>query len=356
MDLLILDDNFEPIDIIDTYESVIWKEKYLGYSDFEYYGFVNDDVLQSMQKNYYIETENSDKCMVIEVIEITTDVEHGNHLTVSGRSLESILERRIVWNQTILHGSLQSGIQRLLNENIISPTIIDRRITNFIFETSTDPAITSLTVDAQFTGDNLYDAIVSLCESNNIGFKITLTDDKKFKFKLYSGADRSYDQVNNPYVIFSPKFENIMNSNYISSNKTLKTVSLVAGEGEGSDRKTTIVNSKYGAGSGLYRRELYTDARDISSTTSSEPVSETEYLLLLAQRGSEKLAENDSFDLFEGEVETTQLFKYGEDFFMGDIIQISNEYGMETKSRVTEIVTSIDATGISVLPTFSSVE
>lgn len=65
----------------------------------------------------------------------------------------------------------------------------------------------------------------------NVGFRIKLSDDNKFVFKLYAGADRSYDQFTNPYVIFSPKFENVINTNYLESKKTLKTVTLVAGEG-----------------------------------------------------------------------------------------------------------------------------
>ncbi len=55
---------------------------------------------------------------------------------------------------------------------------------------------------------------------------------KQFVFELYAGFDRSYDQTENPYVIFSPKFENIINSNYIESKASLKTVTLVGGEGE----------------------------------------------------------------------------------------------------------------------------
>lgn len=116
-------------------------------------------------------------------------------------------------------------------------------------------------LEAQYTGDNLYDVIQKICEEQGIGFKITLNDEKQFVFELYAGSDRSYDQTENPYVIFSPKFENIINSNYIESKASLKTVTLVGGEGEGADRRYTTV----GGGSGLNRRELFTDARDISS-------------------------------------------------------------------------------------------
>ena len=184
-------------------------------------------------------------------LQITSDTEDGNHVTVTGRSLESILDRRIVWGQKLLSGNLQNGIKTLLNENVISPSDSNRKIPNFIFKESIDPAITKLKLEAQYTGDNLYDVIQKICEEQGIGFKITLNDKKQFVFELYAGFDRSYDQTENPYVIFSPKFENIINSNYIESKASLKTVTLVGGEGEGAGRRYTTV----GGGSGLNRRE-----------------------------------------------------------------------------------------------------
>ena len=125
---------------------------------------------------------------------------------VTGRSLESILERRIIWGQRVFNGNLQNGIQTMLNECIISPSIANRKISNFVFVPSTDPKITRLKIDNQYTGDCLYDVIKGLCEENNIGFKIVLTDENKFAFSLYAGVDRSYEQTENPYVVFSPNF------------------------------------------------------------------------------------------------------------------------------------------------------
>ena len=68
------------------------------------------------------------------------------------------------------------------------------------------------------------------------------------------------------------------------------------------------------------------------------------------------LAENVSITSFEGETETTIMFQYGKDFFNGDIVQIANEYGHETKARILEIVRSEDKDGYSVYPTFKTIE
>lgn len=355
MNLLVLDTNLETIAVADTYESFIWTDRYYEYGDFEIYTPMTNDILSYIKQDYYLQSRDSEHVMIIEKLLVSSDTEDGNHITVTGRSLESILDRRIIWGQKILRGNFQNGIQSLLNDAVIAPSDNARRISNFIFEASTDPAITSLTIDAQYTGDNLYDVISKLCEERGIGFKITLNDNKQFVFKLYAGTDRSYDQTAVPYVIFSPKFDNIINSNYIESKASLKTVTLIGGEGEGSARRYTTV----GGGNGLNRREIFTDARDISSdVTDSEgnmaTLPDAEYIAQLQQRGNEKLAENVAVTSFEGQVETTTIFRFGEDFFNGDIVQIANEYGHETKARILEVVFSEDKEGFSVFPTFST--
>lgn len=355
MEFLVLDENLQTSSVLDTYESILWVDRYNQCGDFELYTSMNDTILSKIKSDYYIWSKDSEHTMIVEDIKINTDAEDGNELIIVGRSLESILERRIIWNQTILSGNFQNGVKTLLDENIISPSDESRKIENFIFVESEDTAITELTIDAQFTGDNLYEAICSLCVSKNIGFKVTLTNDLKFAFELYAGIDRSYDQIENPHVVFSPSFENIVNSNYLESKKTLKTVTLVAGEGEGSERKTVSVTVDDGAGSGMNRRELYTDARDISSTTEDGELSTTEYNSQLEQRGKEKLAENIITKSFEGEMDTMSIFKYGEDFYMGDIVQIVNEFGIEGKVRVIEMIISQDESGIDSYPTFETV-
>lgn len=351
MELLVLNTSFESIAVLDTYESLIWTDRYNAYGDFEMFFAMNESFLTFLKEDNYLWLKDSEHTMIIEDIKINADTEEGNHLVVTGRSLESILERRIIWGQRIFKGNLQNAIQTMLNECIISPAIADRKIPNFRFVASTDPKITSLKIDNQYTGDDLYTVVKGLCEENNIGFKIVLTDDNWFEFSLYAGVDRSYDQTENPYVVFSPNFENIINSNYFSSKASYRNVTLVAGEGEGASRKTTVV----GSGTGLGRRELFTDARDISSDTEDGTLSDAEYYAQLRTRGLKNLADYTVTTAFEGEVEVTRLFKYGEDFYIGDIVQIANEYGNEGSAYISELIISRSEEGFSVYPTFKTI-
>lgn len=335
----------------DSYESAIWTDRYSEYGDFEIYTSVNVTHVNLLQQDRILWIEDSEHQMIIEDVQIESDVETGNHLKVTGRSLESILTRRIVWVQTELSGNLQNGVRRLLNDSIINPSLEYRRIDNFVFNESEDPEITELTFEGQFTGDEVYDAIKKICDSVGIGFKITLNNENLFVFELYKGEDRSYSQESNPYVVFSPNFDNIVDSNYINSNSSLKNVTLVAGEGEGLSRRALVVGDE--KISGLKRRELFTDARDISSsTTSGGTLSTSQYNALLEQRGKEKLLENKNVRVFDGQVDTTRMYQYGIDFFMGDITQLENEYGMESRVRVTEYIYCTDQSGSNNYPTF----
>lgn len=353
MDLTVLNKDFIAVMIFDSFESIIWTDRYFEAGDFEIYIPASKDLLNTIKKGYYLINNESEHAMVIESFEINTDSENGNKLIIRGRSLESILDRRIVWNQTIIEGGLQAGIKKLITESIINPTIVDRKIDNFIFADSDDERITNLTVDsAQYTGETIYDVINDLCVQNNIGFKVVFDDYYNFVFSLYSGEDRSYDQDLNPYVIFSQKFENINNSDYMETEQSYKTVTLVAGEGEGSARKTAVV----GTGNGLERREIYTDARDISSSINGGTLTASQYTAQLEQRGKEVLKNYIINKVFDGQIDTNVLFKYGEDFFIGDLILIADSYENEFKARITEIIHSQSNAGYEVYPSFEIID
>lgn len=348
VELVILDQNLIAVDVIDQYESLIWTDRYYEAGDFEIYTAASIKNLQKYQEDYYIISDETEHGMIIESNEIDCDLETGNHLIVSGRSFESMLERRIVWEQTTVSGSLPEAVRKLLNDNVINPKISQRKISNFLFEDPPeDSPLYQITVSAEYTGDTVYSAIQALCQSVECGFEVILNNKNEFVFRLYQGTDRSYEQDLNPYVIFSPSFDNIVTSDYIESKKEYYNIALVAGEGEGAARTTTVVGDQ--EATGMLRRELYVDARDINSQ-------EGNYIPNLQQRGEEKLAEHKIDKTFEGEVDAIRIYKYRENFFMGDLVQLESEYGHNSRARVLEFVYSDDRDGIKTYPTFEVLE
>ena len=182
-------------------------------------------------------------------------------------------------------------------------------------------------------------------------------NDYSMIFEIYTGVDRTYDQDENPYIIFSPDYDNIINTDYYDSLDGYKNVTLVLGEGEGTERVRLIIGGTDDNGdyiSPLDRRELYTDARDLQSDDYEGD--KEAYALAMKQRGLEDLYECTRQVTYDGQVEAERTFVYGVDFIMGDLIEIKNEFGIEGKARVIEFIMNEDSNGRSFYPTFDSVE
>ena len=351
MELRVLGPSLEPIHIIDEFESLIWTERYFESGDFELYTPYNSDIFRILSKDTYVWLDDARSLMIVEDREITTDIETGIHMKIVGRSLTTILNRRIVWNRAVLSGDFQKGIRDLLNDNAITPTDPARVIPGLIFQATTDPEITPLAVDAQYVGDNLYDVILSLCSEQNVGFKITPTEAGELIFSLYMGVNRSYNQTVNSYVTFSPEFDNFLHSEYKESTTNFRNVALVGGEGVDAAQIFSVV----GTSEGLNRREVYVDAKDITSAPAVEtdPVmTPEEYIAQLQHRGEEELSKYFESTSITGEADTTANFKYGVDYIKGDILQLENEFGMTFSAQVTEMIFSQDPSKKTAVPTF----
>lgn len=443
VNIYVMDKEFQTVGVIDVYESLLWTDRFYTYGDFELYTAFDPKIVDICKQDYFMYINESPHLMVIESINVESDVEKGNNLKITGRSLESMIDRRIVWEQIVIPNKkpFHTFVKEMLEDNIIDPWPYngnrnnkrrntsqqkisdDRKIENFYYVDTTDPAIIGLTlVETYYFGENLYDLFTTLFEDNfnkTIGYKILLDENNRFRFELYTGVDRSYEQGDGyvktqdtvkcaqktyyekvsegvyvltsdtkfkkkkkyyekveilPFVVFSPQFDNVVNSNYLDSIQDMKNVALVAepeptqtpegGGGEEGEvpegalvagdevhlpRETLIV----GKGHGIDRRELFSDASDLQKADFED---DDDYKIALQDRGKDDLHEHKRVTSYEGEVEASRQFVYNKDFFMGDIVQMSNEYGMGGKARVVEWVLSIDKDGITSYPTFDAVQ
>lgn len=102
---------------------------------------------------------------------------------------------------------------------------------------------------------------------------------------------------------------------------------------------------------GLYRRELFVDARDLQSQSESggEALTPEEYAGVLTTRGLEKLAENQLVRSFSAQVRTQDAtYQYGRDFFLGDKITVTDErLGITVDARVMAAQYAIGSEGES---------
>lgn len=341
MEISILNTDFETVVIIDFYKSLIWTKRYYTPGDFELYIPANTDILPYLKQDYYVMRDDDDTVMIIEKIEIQTDVENGDYYIITGQSLESILSRRIVWAQTQLSGNVVSEIYKVLNSNIGSGALSYRKLSNFICAT---PALAvTETLEMQTTGDDLQSLVTEIAQQYGLGWRIRLNGNNQFVFEMYKG-----DKVD---AYFSPEFDNLITSDYVSDKTNYKNAAKIFGEGEGKARTAVAIGQNM---TGLSRRELFVDARDISSNEGE--ISTTAYNAQLVARGREKLQECVSTRAFSGSVEPSMTFKYKTDYNLGDIVGIENQYGVTAEPRIIEIIENWDDTGHKVVPTFEEWE
>ena len=215
------------IDIIEDYYSLIWTERYSDVGDFELELPIEYALDPSIVFGNFLYIGVSDKLMVIEDIKPSFGEEKTN-LLIRGRSAESLLGQRVLLNPVNVEGIAEATIYTLVDENIVNPDDSKRSINAF---KDTFPSVsTTVEFEEQLEMQNLYNAVKTICKNTNLGFKISLEDDRKLAFSVYEGEDRSYDQSINTYVIFSDDFDNVISSSFYESEKDKINIVLVATE------------------------------------------------------------------------------------------------------------------------------
>lgn len=436
IELFVLNGDLERIGIVDSYTSLIWANRYNDDGDCELYVEANTNTLNLLRKGYYLVRDDDDMVCRIKKIELTTDIENGNYLTITGYDVKDVLGQRIIWSQMNVDGNVEDYIRELIMNSLVNPTLSARQIRNDSGKANFflgDKQNFTEVISEQVTYKSLREKIQELCKKYGWGYKV-ITDIGNFYFLLYKGTDRSDS------VIFSPQFENLISTKYEEDSSNLANVALVGGEGEGSERARNVS----GYAEGLNRNEIFVDAKDISRTITwgdlvemypttdqggkghidesalgaavyrmdaidiaivddnqltelqvnypngqiitkggnqyyqvydvviadlpskalTESMNDNDDIILrdlvysvyLLNRGYEKLAEYGTLTSFEGTVAPNITFVYKQDYFLGDIVTVENEFGISTEARIVEVVEVSDENGYSVEPKFEYLE
>lgn len=338
-------------DVVDTYESCIWNMQFYGRDDFELVVPATQKNINALQKGFLlvrdtdVSADEFRNVMRIEGIQLSFDVERGWLLTLTGAGLKNILSQRIVWGQTNLSGSVEKGIRQVVTENAINPSDSSRKIPNLAMESEngyTD------TFEAQLLGENIAEWIEETCKAYGMGWEIYIKDGQ-YIFTLKKGTDRTADQSENIPVVFSPEYDNLITSDYAYDLGEFKNAALVGGEGEGSNQRAATI----GTAAGLDRYETYIDGGSVSSN--GEIITLDTYLKMLKDYGQEQLNQTYAVEKTEGTVIPNGMYELNRDYFLGDMVQIKNEF-IEASTRIIEIIYSEDENGWALTPTFSSWE
>lgn len=359
MEGYILDSQYRNIKTFEDFNSFIWTERARRYGDFKLIVNSTPANRKLFQQGTRLACDESYRVMIIETTEDKLDEEGKALLTVTGRSLERVLQDRIahgvlddttttpkwtitddpkaiaeyMYNYICVLGSLDAG-------DIIS----DVAEGSSLFPTDTiAPPVDVVTVE--FEPITLYDAESQLCDIYSMGFRFVRDPaTAELYFDVYTGCDRTTSQTDLPAVIFSPDLENLQNITQFNTIALEKNVAYVFSPvgyeivyGEGVDP----------AVDGFQRRVLLVNATDITDTDA--PTASAKMI----QRGKDELAKNRPYIGFDGELSQNSAYVYGRDYNLNDLVEMRTQDGVINHMQVTEQIFVSDEQGERSYPTLS---
>lgn len=370
MELYVFNRDLELKGILDTFTSLRWIRRYHKTGEFELHCALDSNTLELLQRENIIYKKDDVEAGYIETRQLKIDNTGREYLEIKGKFLTNYPYRRISWDRVNFNGKTEELMRKLVSDNCINPTNINRKISNLIlgeFKNYTED------IKYQNSFGNVLDQLENISNTSYLGYRNILDiKSKKIIFDIYKGVDRTVNNGTIAPCIFSRDFENILEQEYTDSLNNYKNTTLIAGAGEGSARKITSIEE----GQGLDRFEMYVDARDIMDTeekkkivtetdeecnvTEHEETEEVEipwerYEPLLLQRGREKLSECYEIQTFDSKVNVLGNNVYKKDYDLGDIVTVvDKKWGIRIDTRITEIEEIYEEKGVDVNVVFGN--
>ena len=346
--------------ICDSFSSLLWDIEYYQCGSFEVYIAANPQNIDIFQTGRIVGRDDDNEHFgIIESVKIETDAENGDYLTVTGRFLMCLLERRIIYPTCSFtkQTSYSDIVRSVVSQNALRSD--NRRIPGLFLGTVIG-ACWDKTATLQVSYDNLMDWIYTVCEKigGTVNIRLAKSSGEKYKMvlDLSEGIDKSIEQKENPHIIFSDAYSNLLSFSYAEDQSIQRNFAYILGKGEGEERKRTV----YFDGdepSFLMRYEVYADAKDMADEQQengeTKPIPEDEYIELLKERGKEKIVLPLTASELQIAVQSMQ-FQYNTDYFVGDYVTVEHQrFGLiQPKIQLIGMIESFDQNGRNLTPTF----
>lgn len=317
---------------VDDFTSFIFNRKWFTYSNFQLVVEEFDkDLFQ--EGNYIVVNNDPYRSGQITKVNITDDT-----VTIKGFGIGFWFNDRITYpidnkDTFYMNDYAENIMYELTKFNAIDSNITNRNFQNLIVN-STQGRGEKIAFETRYKV--LSDELETISKSSRLGWNIKFDyKNKRFVFESLVGIDRTVNQADVPPMIFSRRYDNVLELEYTKDVSEYKNCAIVAGQGEGSNREIVIVNDNL---SGQDRKELFVDARDIEDGSN------------LADRGKSKLAENTIIESFEATIDTES---YRVEWDLGDFVTIlDDEIGVISDIQIVEIREIYEEGILTIEPTF----
>ncbi len=295
------------IGFLSNFTSLIWDESYSGAGDFQLVTPKTAHSIPLLTVGNFVGVPFSDTLMLIQSTE-----DKDGELWAYGCEAKCLLASRVYVGTIRTTGNIETALRN---------AVITSRPYDFL--TLAPERGLPAQINSQRTYPTIFDLSKVWCDSAGYGFR--LIHDKtahKLMYDVYAGVERTG-------IKFAENYGNLSNLTRLISETTYKTVAYVGGGGEGDDR--VFVTAGDDTLTGLARREMYVDARDLQQ---EEGQTAEEYQELLVARGLETLEENNRNVEISFEISSAD---FGKTFFLGDTITcVLSEYGIAMTVRIAE--------------------
>ena len=336
MEIRVYDADLNFKGISENQTSFTWTRKFYESGEFRLYLPLTEDNLRIYQLGNIVTYRGANEAGVIEDITLRNTAKERVIIAI-GRFLTSYMDRRLVRPTLNFSGKVEVAMRQMLSDAVAIPKVELGTLNGFDEE-----------VSFQATYKNLLSMETKLSKGYNIGFRFRPDfTEKKIYFETYKGVDKSRNQTDRAFVEFSDMFDNLNSVENRQNDQLLKTVGYVGGEGEGNARTYVVVGDD--TLTGLARREIFIDAKDITS----EDLTQAQYIAALMTRGIEKLDEHAFSNSYECSTVPQGNFIYKKDYDLGDVVTIKKkDWGLNTVQRITEIQEVYEHGTATIVPTF----
>lgn len=202
-------------------------------------------------------------------------------------------------------GNAETVMKNYVNQNLVNPVDSRRKIPQLVIVPDKQRGI-HMTYASRFK--NTAEEMRTLSLTSGLGWDVTLDiANKQWVFDVVEGRNLTAGQPVNPPVIFSTQFESLKSLHYTQSELNYKNVAIVAGQGEGVERRVIEVGN-YAA---INRHEVFIDARDVAEVDDNEqPLPVDQIIQALTVRGQQQLYELLQEEYLEGQILTNSPFIY----------------------------------------------
>lgn len=346
--------------VCDSFSSLLWNIEYYKCGAFEVYIAASLRNIEIFQTGRIVgRDDDREHFGLIESVELETDAEDGDYLIIKGRFLMCLLERRIIY--PTVNFTKETSYSDIIKTVVQFNAVVSgaRKIPGLSVGTATGSCWEQKT-KLQISYDNLMRWVYTICEkiggTANIRLNKISGEQYEMILELSQGSDRSIMQSENPHIVFSDGYNNLLSFSYSTDSSVQRNYAYILGKGEGEERKrTTYCNGS--EPSNLDRYEVYVDAKDMSDEEQvdgeTKPIPEAEYIEMLKEKGKQSIVLPLTASESQIAVQSTQ-FQYGVDYFVGDFVTVEHHrFGIrQNKIQLVGMIESFDRNGKNLTPTF----